>query len=318
MCAVYCIRPAVNLTLLTFVCYYLCVCGAVMPEDQKEVLSAAVAVKPPPFDETSVSRWFSIIESQFVLAGITRSATKFHHILANLPVRVINQLSDSVVSSADYDQLQKSLVSLFARSKPELFDTLVSQNQIVMQKPTVYLQHLRKIASQLDVNDDFLRIKFLKALPSSIRPMLVTYDPATSLEELARVADTLLAYNSDHVQSNVLNVSEDPCSKCSNYNVNHVQQARSTRNRGPGIVSVTGSRSNAPDFSHSSLPMGVRAFHMNQRPRVCRYHIYYGSNAKSCKRWCILSSSSLNILPDSRPSSRSASPSSNHREVSEN
>lgn len=88
----------------------------------------------------------------------------------------------------------------------------MSQNQIVMRKSTVCLQHLRKIDSQLGVKDDFLRIKFLKTLPSCIRPILVADDPATSEEELTRVSDTLLTYNSDHMQSNVLNVKEDPYS----------------------------------------------------------------------------------------------------------
>ena len=265
-----------------------------------EAVSAAVSVKPPPFDETSVTRWFNIVESQFILAGITQSSTKFHHILANLPVRIINQLSDNVVSTADYDKLQKALVALFARSKPELFDTLVSQNGIIMQKPTVYLQQLRKIAAQLDVKDDFLKIKFLKALPNTIRPLLVTYDPTTSLEELARVADTLMAYSGDNTQSNVCAVSENTYGQCNSAsNVYHVQHNSDDRNRGLGNAS----RSSVPDFSHASIPTGVRAFHRNQRPRVCRYHLYYGSNAKSCKKLCFLFSPQLKILPDSRSSS---------------
>ena len=176
-----------------------------------------------------------------------------------------------------------------------------------MQKPTVYLQHLHKIAAQLDVKDDFLKIKFLRALPNTIRPLLVTYDSATSLEELARVADTLLAYSSDTTQSNVLNVSANTYNPCSG-NVYHVQQNRSDRNRGPGSGTSITSGSSGVDFSHASIPTGVRAFHRNQRPRVCRYHLYYGNNAKSCKKWCFLSSPKHNILPDSRPSSRSSSP----------
>ena len=62
-------------------------------------MAAAVTVKPPPFYETSVIRWFTIVESQFVLAKITVASIKFHHILSNLPLRVINQVSDEVIQS---------------------------------------------------------------------------------------------------------------------------------------------------------------------------------------------------------------------------
>lgn len=125
------------------------------PSVSPALLTSAVAVKPPPFDETSVTRWFNIVESQFLLANTTISSTKFHHILANLPVKVLNQLTDSVVNSARFEDLKKALVNLFSRSKPELFDTLVNQNKVLYTKPTLYLQELRKIAAPLEITDDF-------------------------------------------------------------------------------------------------------------------------------------------------------------------
>ena len=270
-------------------------------------LTAAVAVKPPIFDETPVTRWFTVVESQFILAHITISSTKFHHILSNLPLKVINQLSDEVISSSNYEQLKKALISLFTRSKPELFDSLVNKNKIMCDKPSTYLRELRKIAAQLSVDDSFVKLKFLNALPSNIRPLLVTYDDSTSLEELARVAETLLAYGSNNKNDN------------NNTNVSVVKSRSS-----PSYVSGNsdkfqrGSNSGVPrqDYAYSSsnIPLGVRAFHDSQRPKVCRYHLYYGDKAKSCKRWCILSSTSSNILPDSRPSSRSPSPSTRHNQ----
>ena len=56
------------------------------------------------------------------------------------------------------------------------------------------MRELRKLASQLGLPDYFLRIKFLKAIPDSLRPTLASYDASTSLEELARVTDTLMDY----------------------------------------------------------------------------------------------------------------------------
>ena len=76
---------------------------------------------------------------------------------------------------------------------PELFDALLSQNNIMCSKPSLFLQDIRKSASQMNRNDDFLKIKFLKALPNHVRMSLVTYN-SDNLEELTCVADTLLAY----------------------------------------------------------------------------------------------------------------------------
>lgn len=102
------------------------------------VAAAAVTVKPPAFDETAVVRWFNNIESQFLLANITVPSTKFHHVLSNLPVKVLNQISEDIIKSTCYEKIKEELVNLFTRSKQELFDSLITQNQITFTKPTQY------------------------------------------------------------------------------------------------------------------------------------------------------------------------------------
>ena len=52
-------------------------------------ITAHVAVKPPQFDEASANRWFQIVESQFIISRVTASSTKFHTIIADLPVKVL-------------------------------------------------------------------------------------------------------------------------------------------------------------------------------------------------------------------------------------
>ena len=280
------------------------------PPPSAEPVAAHLSVKAPAFDEVSAARWFKIMESNFVLAKITASATKFHHILSSLPVDVTNKLSEDVIDSNDYDNIKSSVIALYSKSAPELFDALLSQNNIMCSKPTLFLQEIRKLASQMNLNDDFLKIKFLKALPNHVRMSLVTYN-SDNLEELARVADTLLAYNNPYsFQPNQVSAIHSS-SKYNNAssNFSHPDNTRNpTYQNSRPFHSPSSSNSTPSQYSSSSVPQGVRAFHHKQRPQVCRFHIYYGSNARSCKSWCILSSSSSNILPDSRPSSRSSSP----------
>ena len=94
--------------------------GALAPNNQH--ISVNV---PPPFDKNSVACWFQVWESIFTLAKISSPATKFLHVLSNLPLEVVSQLTDDVVLSNNYDTFRDSLVQIFTRSKHELFDSLI-------------------------------------------------------------------------------------------------------------------------------------------------------------------------------------------------
>ena len=122
----------------------------------------------------------------------------------------------------------------------------------------------------------------------------MTYEDGTSLEEHARVAETLLAYG-----SNNFGASSQP-------NVSMVESRRGCRlTRNSENFRGSSSTSAASVFSKTVIPIGVRSFQEDQRPQVCRYHLHYGNKAKSCKRWCILSSSCNAPRPGSRSSSSS-------------
>ena len=42
--------------------------------------------------------WFTQVESQFVLRGITAQLTKFHHVLANLAQEIATEIGDLLVN----------------------------------------------------------------------------------------------------------------------------------------------------------------------------------------------------------------------------
>jgi len=253
-----------------------------------------MSVKPPHFDESAPSRWFTILESQFVLSKITASQTKFHHVIANLPTVVMAQLTDTQIASNDYETIKNDVIKLFTKSSPELFDTIMSKTHITCTKPTLYLNELRKLANQanLGLSDEFLKIKFIKGVPDSIRPMLATH-AADSLDELARVADTMLAYNPS------MSVSHVPPPRDCTPNPSSFNQAHKPR--------IT---MNVKNFATDNIPYALRAFHATQKPQVCRAHLYYGNHARSCKPWCILFQPKLKILPNSRSNSPARTPSS--------
>lgn len=240
-----------------------------------------IAFKPPTFDETCATKWFRIIESMFSTSRISQSATKFNHVLSNLPIATVNKIPDATLDTQDYEKIKEAVIGLYAVSKPELFENLISKNNIIFTKPSEYLADLRKIAQQLNVNDDFLKLKFLKTIPDSIRLVIVgQQSQTTTLEEMARLADALMEYETKSMT------------------VNKVGADSQHRNRG-----FTRQRVNYMD---DAIPPNVRAFYANQRPNVCRAHIYFGERARTCKPWCILKSNRVRIAPSSRRNSFSS------------
>ena len=108
---------------------------------------AAVSVKMPEFWTDCPSRGFNRLESQFRLANVTRSSTKFDHTVAYLPVHVsmsVAHILDNVDPAAadSYDRLKAALCKGFTRSRWELAFELHSSPGLGDRKPTELMRHL--------------------------------------------------------------------------------------------------------------------------------------------------------------------------------
>ena len=292
-------------------------------EEQSHTLATqAIAIRPPPFSTNRVPSWFVVLEAQFTNSNITSSEARFRHVIANLPLEVCEKLTDTDLTSGDYDDIKSKVIALYSRSEPQIFNELLTIPSTLNTKPSIYLQQLRASTAAWNLPNGFLKMYFLNAMPHNIRPNLVTQ--TCSLDDLAKLADNLLDYNYHQTPSQYPSpMSFNPVANVNsaqqrNYNSRHYQQPtyNNSNNRSYNTSSYD-NRSNKPESQLSSptVPIGVRAFNPQQRPRICRFHLYYGNNAKRCKPWCILNNPSHNTMPDSRHGSRSSSPS---RQQSEN
>ena len=118
------------------------------------------------FDEQSASRWSKIREPiNNDISHYVPSRTGY------LLVGVANRLSDESIENANYEELKKSILDVFNKSAPELFESIVGRNNISMTKATLYINEIRKIGQLLGLNDYFLKTKFMKGLPDTIRPI---------------------------------------------------------------------------------------------------------------------------------------------------
>ena len=74
---------------------------------------AAYAIKIPSFWSSDPILWFTQVESQFMLQGITAQVTKFHHVLANLSQEITTEVRDLLINPPEenpYNVLKETLI----------------------------------------------------------------------------------------------------------------------------------------------------------------------------------------------------------------
>jgi hypothetical protein len=231
---------------------------------------SSMRIKPPAFAESSVPTWFRILEAQFHLAKISSTKTKFYHALSQLPPDVVDRLPQPSLDSESYDVIKQAVITTFEQSKLELFNGLMSK-QNYNGKPSLYLQEMLRQATKLNIGDDIVRMQFLKTLPLHVQTTLASH-VSLSLQQLAEIANDL-----------VLMVPPTTVM---------------------AVSSPSPAATSPATTSRASTNIGLKPFHPNQRPHVCRAHIFYGSRAKTCKPWCKWpNKTNVTLLPNSRPSS---------------
>ena len=100
--------------------------------------------------------------------------------------------------------------------------------------------------------------RFTSALLPSIAPAIAT-QKGLSLQQMGSLADELLPLLQANSPTLYVNSNQPP----------------QRRNR----VKI-------PQKQESSIPIGLRPFSPDQRPRVCRGHLYFSENSRTCKPWC--------------------------------
>jgi len=238
-----------------------------------------VSVKLPLFAEQHATAWFAIIEGQFELSRVTMKTTKFYHALSALPPNIVSKIPQSALESKDYEELKKAVLILYEESKTETFNRLISRARLdPLERPSVFLADLKNKARRYEVGDDFVRHRFLQVLPPSLLPVLAAQEDL-SLDALGRLADSL----SEHLANAPLPT---------------VMAAQPTQ------TSHSPSRQSRRDHDDTRRKRHtMEPFHAGQRPLVCRGHVYYGRQSRSCRSWCQFPRNGNEKIVNSRASS---------------
>jgi len=254
-----------------------------------------IAVKHLPFYHKSPDVWFMQMESQFELANVKNSRTKYHHILAALPVDIACTLS--ITNSGDYDSLKQKVLNSLKENKHSLIEKALSAVELGDRRPTQIVSEIKRRFEEigLPVDDNIVKSRLLSAVPCHIKSALVGHDNA-SLDQYAAIADSMLAVAGHSNSSFVGAVGASAQSQ--RYNNSN---SSNNNNRGRDMSN----RGNSSQKSYVPRP-----FYDGQRPRVCNSHIYWGNRARNCRTWCQWPAKPNHILKDGERTPRNSRPAS--------
>ena len=152
----------------------------------------AVSVKLPEFWADNVETWFSQVEAQFRLRGITQDETMYTHIVAVLhgdAATRAERLINKPPSENKYKAIKNFLMNSYGLPEAERADRLLRMEELGSRKPS---QLMSKILHLYGDNQHNFLVKhiFLRALPERLQHALASCKEE-DLNELAKEADRL-------------------------------------------------------------------------------------------------------------------------------
>lgn len=238
-----------------------------------------VGIKYAPFWRANPSTWFSQLESQFVLAGVTSSITRYHHLVAALQpeeLAIVGDILSAPPKEDPYAALKTRLINQYEVSEDTRLRELISGMQLGDKKPSRLLLEMRSKAGE-QVSDELLKTLFLQRLPQNVQQILAI--SGDKLDKLAEMADGIMAAAGPPTY--VQTVREDDGLKALILDISARLERLEASNSG---VELRRPRSRSRDFRgrgrsrirHNSV--GNDSF--------CWYHATFGVKANKCRDPC--------------------------------
>lgn len=246
-----------------------------MTTAESSAATASVAIKLPEFWKSDPAMWFAQAEAQFILAGVTRDATKFYHIIAKVDQTVLCHISDLVANPPENDKypaIKTRLLSRFEMSPQAKMEKLLNSCDLGDMKPTHLLARMQDLAAGLNVDDGLMKMLFLQRLPANVKTVLTIHDG--TLAKLAEMADKMVDSSCSHVAAVAAATSQakfptqEELGEQIAYLTAEIRKLKGT-GRGNNVRSRSSSR--------------VR---QNTNDQICWYHKKYGMNAHQCREPC--------------------------------
>lgn len=234
---------------------------------------SGVAVKMPVFSSNNPALFFRRADAQFALRNITSEETKYLHVFTVIPDDIAELLVTEPTSPKAYTTLRDEVLSICDRTRHTKLAAAFADLQVSDERPSIILRRVRRIFTDAGVpaSDEMVIHKLIQALPPVLSDLLHAHT-TQPVDAFIAIADTVWAARS---------VSK-PVYATSTAEVATVRTGNEARSRQP------------------TTPFQVRPFHPDQRPVVCRAHLYYGTNARTCRIWCQFPSETPRISRNTR------------------
>lgn len=236
-----------------------------------------VGVRVPPFYPEMPALWFSQLESQFALAGITTDSTRYHYAVGHLdPVHAaeIEDIITAPPASNKYEILKAELIKRLSASRERKVRQLLTHEELGDRKPSQFLRHLRHLAGP-GVPEEFLKTIWIGRLPTATQSIIASQSKAP-LEEVAELADRLLDIVPSQPHVAMTSAADNQIAELTR----QVASLAATVQR----MSRAETR-RAPGRRGDSRPRSRSASNYRKFP-LCWYHSKYGSDAAKCVKPC--------------------------------
>ena len=157
-------------------------------------MAMAVSVKLATFWTENPRLWFAQAESQFATRNVTVPLTKYHYVVAALPMEAAERVMsviETVPVGDPYEVLKAALFSAFSLSDYQRAEAIMSLPPLGDRKPSQLLAQIKSLMPMKHSDCIFIRHAFMSRLPEHVRTSVLREEGA--LEDVARLADTLVA-----------------------------------------------------------------------------------------------------------------------------
>ena len=242
---------------------------------------SAVNLKLPPFWPADPDVWFAQVEAQFSTRGITAQKTKYEYVVASLSPEFATEVRDLIldVPTNPYDTLKQQLIARTAVPEQRRLQRLLHSVELGDRRPTQLLRRMQQLLGDntAAANSPLVRELFLQRLPPNVRMVLASSGDASTLDELATLADRVL----DAAPPSMASIAPPPPPS-------EVDDLRTEVARLKELVTSLSTRERSTRYRSPSPRRQPRSLTPPPAPShgLCWYHARFGDQARKCTPPC--------------------------------
>ena len=269
------------------------------PPTTSSPVTSSVSIKLPPYWPRDPALWFSQVEAQFTIRGITSQSTKYAYVVGSLQPEVAQEVRDLLIHlpvENPYTRLKAELVKRTSATEQQRLHQLLHAEELGDRKPTQLLRRMQQLLGENTLEPAIMKQLFLQRLPINTQLILASTKDDLDAESLAWLADKIVEIALTHatppslstvVPHPALPTSPPSTELCKLQDL--VAQLTTTINNlhfPPQPLGPIPSRRTHPRTRSPSPSRPINFASDGQSPPICWYHTKFGTSAKKCSQPC--------------------------------